>query len=210
MNAGQRLFTVIPSRSQAWKLLRGFPLLAGRGNGSKASVHLGIHLFPEVREALRVVLQGEVRRILGVPLRDRNGASIDTESNEDDDAVSGAPPLGALGIGGVDIDRNVQAAAPASNHQCPKLNQLSDMDRSQEVEAANIHSDTIRSRPSSGAGVPCLIDPLHDRAAVYLAPEVDIAGLGEKPQGDASLALHRGQTLIAMIWICAVSALRFE
>src|SRR4028119_674787 len=53
-----------------------------------------------------------------------------------------------------------------------------------EPDAADVNRDAVLPAPPDRAGVPGLVDPLHDRATVHLAAEVYVRRLGQEPQRD--------------------------
>src|SRR5205823_6558338 len=104
---------------------------------------------------------------------------------------AGTTPFGALRIAGVHFHGDVEAGPAGANHERPDLDDFSDVNRSEEVQTTDVHRDTVAPGPSRCARVAGLIHPLHHRAAVHLAAEVDVAGLREEPECHTPLPLHQ-------------------
>ncbi|MNP50810.1 hypothetical protein D3C76_1450950 [compost metagenome] len=103
--------------------------------------------------------------------------------DEDDDAVGGLVALPVGRVAAVDIHRQVHAGGAGVDHLGVHLHQLAYLDGTQEADAPHVDGDRIAAAPAGGAGVAGLIDPLHHHAAVHLAAEVHVGGLGQKLQG---------------------------
>jgi len=70
--------------------------------------------------------------------------------------------------------------------------QVADVDGLVEADAAHVHGYAIGAGPRAGTGVGRLVDPLHHRAAVHLAPEVHVRGLADELEGDLVVGVHGG------------------
>jgi hypothetical protein len=66
-----------------------------------------------------------------------------------------------------------------------------------ETDATNINRDAVLPAPPDRTGVSGLVDPLHDRASVHFAAEVNVRWLGQEPQRDLPRPFrHNGGILL--------------
>ena len=154
----------------------------------QTAFHLSVHVLPEFSEPEGVILKREIDVRSRLPARDRSWTPVAVYRDKDDNAVARSAVFTTFEVTRVDVHRDIQARAACANDKSTQLDQLADADRLQELKSTEVDGHTVRTAPPHRTTVPRLIDPFHDRAAVYLAAEVNVARLRKKAQGDRALA----------------------
>jgi len=142
--------------------------------------HLLLEALPQLHDPLGVMLQGYIFLCFWLPAFDLDGRPLIIDRYKDDDAVGGFGVQVTFRVPRADVHRNVHASFTCVDELSVNFYHVTDGHRPAETDAANVDRDAVLPAPSGRAGIPSLIDPLHDRAAVYLASEVHIRRLGQE------------------------------